>query len=171
MSLGQIRKLDGLPTHPSQSYCVSEEVGFLVGQTPKLSTKDRAKAKRLMDTYQQTLEEHNAKRTEQKNACAICRRPFSQYQAYQDHDHKCCSRPRKKEGRYCGKCNRGLLCFLCNKKAVAWLEQLAKWGIDIEAVLEYIRHWTREITLKGGYAPKAEPKRKKSRVARQQKVV
>jgi hypothetical protein len=130
-----------------------------------------------MDTYQQTLEEHNAKRTDQTNACAICRRPFSQYQAYQDHDHKCCARPRKKEGRYCGKCNRGLLCFLCNKKAVAWLEQLAKWGIDIEKVLEYIRFWTREITLKGGYASKAPkaktPRKRKSKagVPRKQKSV
>lgn len=127
-----------------------------MGQVEKLTTAERAKGRRLQETFNQTLEEHNAKRKEQLNACYICRRPFSQYQAYQDHDHACCPRRKKK---FCGLCNRGLLCFLCNKKAVAAVEYMRKVGIDPEKVVQYVNHWTVVIKSKGGYVPEQKTKR------------
>jgi hypothetical protein len=129
----------------------------------QLSSKDRAKDKRLREIYNTTLEAQNAKRDEQKNACAICRRPFNQFQAYQDHDHKCCPRRLK---RFCGLCNRGLLCYLCNKYAVGLLEWMEKMGIHIDKVVEYKRFWDAEVVRKGGYAPKEKVKSKGSKSRR-----
>jgi hypothetical protein len=122
-----------------------------MGSSNKLTTQERAKDRRLRDTFNQTLEEHTALRAEQKNACAICRRPFSQFQAYQDHDHACCPRRKKK---FCGKCNRNLLCFLCNKRAVAAIEFMEKISIEPEKVIAYVRDWKLKIKERGGYAEK-----------------
>ena len=123
-----------------------------------MTSSERAKDKRLRETYNQTLEEHHAKRAEQLDACAICRRPFSQFQPYQDHDHDCCPRRKKK---FCGKCNRSLLCFLCNKKAVAAIEFMRKVGIDPLRVIDYVDSWAVKIRAKGGYAEKEKnPKRR-----------
>ncbi len=139
--------------------------GDEVGKPSELSTQDRAKQRRLATIYNQTLEEHNAKRAEQKDACAICRRPFSQFQAYQDHDHACC--PRRKK-RYCGKCNRGLLCYLCNKKAIGILEYMKKVDIPIQKAVDYITSWTAIIAAKGGYVPTAKATKSSSRVRKKQ---
>ncbi len=126
-----------------------------MGTMGELTSKEKAKAARLMKIFNQTLEEHNVKRTEQKNACAICRRPFSQFTAFQDHDHKCCARKRKDHlNRFCGKCNRGLLCFLCNRHYVPAIEEMLKDGVDAMKVIQYVIGWHSEIALKGGYAPK-----------------
>lgn len=130
------------------------------GHTPpdaqKLTPEEKAKERRLMEIYKQTLAEHNAKRAAQKNACAICRRSFTQFQAYQDHDHACCPRRLKK---FCGKCNRDLLCFLCNKKAVGMVEYWAKLGIPADKVLAYLAKWKPIIEERGGYAPKEKAKK------------
>lgn len=50
---------------------------------------------------------------------------------------------------------------------------MRKMNIGLDEVVAYVKFWDAEIARKGGYAPKAEPKRKrkKSRVARQQKSV
>jgi hypothetical protein len=126
-----------------------------------MTSQERAKEKRLNLIYNQSLEEHNALRKSQLNACAICRRPFSQFQPYQDHDHACCPRRQK---RYCGKCNRGLLCFLCNKKVVAWIEYARKVGIDPKTAIKYIDDWTVVIRARGGYEPKEKsPKLRKAK--------
>lgn len=139
--------------------------------TPELSTKDKAKAARLLKIFNQTLEEHNVKRTGQKNACAICRRPFTQYQPFQDHDHKCCARRKKDHlNRFCGKCNRGLLCFLCNRHYVPAIEEMLKDEVDPQRVVQYVIGWSNEIKLKGGYAPKVKAKTP-SKVSRKQKSV
>ena len=95
-----------------------------------MTSSERAKDKRLRETYNQTLEEHHAKRAEQLDACAICRRPFSQFQPYQDHDHACC--PSK---RSCGRCIRGLLCMRCNMA----LGLLGDDEAALEAALRYLR--------------------------------
>ncbi len=124
----------------------------------ELSKSEKAKDKRLREIYNTTLEAQNAKRQTQNNACAICRRSFGQYQAYQDHDHKCC--PRRLH-RYCGRCNRGLLCYLCNKYAVGLIEWMRKMDIPFDKVVEYIKFWDAEIARKGGYEPK--PTKTKSR--------
>jgi hypothetical protein len=124
-----------------------------------MTSAERAKDLRLRTIYQMTLEQHNAKREEQGNKCAICGRDFSKFQAYQDHSHDCCAR---KKGRYCGKCNRALLCFICNKKVIGSIERWEKLGVDIEVAIEYLRHWSRVLTLRGAYAAKKEtPKLRK----------
>lgn len=131
-----------------------------MGETQKLSKSEIAKDKRLREIYNTTLEAQNEQRATQKNACAICRRPFSQFQAYQDHDHKCCPRRLK---RYCGKCNRSLLCYICNKKAVGIIEYLIKLDIDPQKVVDYYKEWNVVIAAKGGYAPKEKISKAKAR--------
>ena len=137
-----------------------------MGEPNQLSKSEIAKDKRLREIYNMPLEVQNEQRRKQKNACAICRRPFSQFQAYQDHDHKCCPRRLK---RYCGKCNRSLLCYICNKKAVGIIEYLIKLEIDPQKVVDYYKEWNVIIAARGGYEPKAEPKRKRSKARRVQK--
>lgn len=133
-----------------------------VGEMGQLTKSQKAKDQRLRTIYNTTLEAHNEKRyVEQKDRCGICDRPFNQFICYQDHDHKCCPRRQK---RYCGKCNRGLLCFLCNKKAVAAIEFMEKVGIDPEKVLRYIRDWRVVIEAKGGYAAKVKVKNAKKKL-------
>lgn len=125
---------------------------------PSTKSRDKAKDKRLQTIYNTTLEKQNEKRVAQKNACAICRRSFSQFTAFQDHDHKCCPRRLK---RFCGLCNRGLICYLCNKYAVGLVEWMRKMDISFDRVIAYIKFWDAEITRKGGYAPKEKGKSKK----------
>src|ERR1019366_4162354 len=83
-------------------------------------SSDLAKDRRLQDIYKTTLNQQNAQKDTQKNACAICGRSFIKFTPFQDHEHKCCPRRVKK---FCGKCNRGLLCFPCNKFVVGVLER------------------------------------------------
>jgi hypothetical protein len=125
-----------------------------------VTTAERAKDKRLQQTYKKSLEEYNAQLESQKNACALCRRAFSQYQSYNDHDHECCG-VRKKSylNRFCGKCNRALLCFLCNHHYVPTIEAMLKDGVDPQKVVDYVIHWRNEIKLKGGYAQKEAKKK------------
>jgi hypothetical protein len=129
-----------------------------------MTSAERAKEKRLIATFNQTLEEHNAKRAEQHDACILCGRPFADYQAYQDHDHDCCYPKRKKANHFCGKCNRGLLCFLCNKFYVPAIERMLRDKIDIQKVIDYVLGWKKVIQAKGGYAPKEKsPKLRKAK--------
>lgn len=131
-----------------------------MGEVGKLTSKEKAKDKRLRETYNMTLEEHNAKRASQNNKCAICRRDFREFTAFQDHDHRCCPRRLKK---FCGKCNRGLLCYLCNKYAVGLIEWMRKMDIPMTELVKYLEYWTEEIQRKGGYEPKQTPKKKRTR--------
>jgi hypothetical protein len=116
-----------------------------------VTSAERAKDKRLQTIYNRTLADQNLQRDRQKNACEICRRSFSQFTAYQDHDHACCPRRLK---NFCGKCNRGLLCYLCNKRVVAMIEYCRKVEIPIEKAIEYVKNWTAVIEAKGGYVKK-----------------
>lgn len=132
--------------------------------TPKRTSAQVARDKRLKSTYNSSLDEYDAKLAKQGNKCAICERPFPKFMAYQDHDHDCCPRKLKK---FCGKCNRGLLCFLCNKYAVGLVEKLSKQGIDFAKVLAYLKVWHRVVAAKGGYEKKTKtsgrvPKKQKS---------
>src|ERR1035441_4436227 len=88
-----------------------------------MTSAERSKDKRLRAIYNTTLEAQNKQRDEQGNACAICKRDFAKFTAFQDHEHKCC--PRRKKN-FCGKCNRGLICYLCNKWLVGVLEKQAR---------------------------------------------
>lgn len=134
-----------------------------LGEVRKLTTAEVARDRRLRDIYKMSLEEFNAKMKEQGNACVLCGRPFPEFQPYQDHDHNCCAAGRKVQRKYCGKCNRGLLCFLCNKYAIGLMEKMnppnSKYVMDFVKAVAYLKSWTEIIKSKGGYEPKAKAKR------------
>jgi hypothetical protein len=132
----------------------------------KLTTAERAQDARLRRIYKKTLADKIREIKEQGGGCAICGRPYPQYILSQDHDHACCKRPRGKKGNtatFCGLCNRGWLCYLCNRWAIGALEYMAKVNIPAERAFEYLKKWHRVIKERGGYAPKVETKRKPSR--------
>lgn len=139
-----------------------------MGEVAQLSKSEKAKDKRLRDIYNTTLEAQNAQRAKQNNRCAICGRHFGKFTAFQDHDHKCC--PRRLH-RFCGKCNRGLLCYLCNKYAVGLIEWMRKMDIPRTKVIEYLDFWDAEIKARGGYEPKEKVKStKRGRKTKQKSV-
>jgi hypothetical protein len=135
-----------------------------------LTSAERAKDKRLQKTYKITLEQHNDQLKEQNYECEICGRPFppkkdekgKSFTAFQDHLHTCCPR-RLKE--FCGKCNRGLLCFLCNKYLVGVVE---KQNLPVDKLLEYLIKWEKVLRERGAYEPKLPIKkiRKRKRKAK-----
>ena len=111
-----------------------------------MTPQERAKDKRLRDTFNSSLEKFNAKMMEQNCCCAICERPFvagagsgafnkKVYTPFQDHDHACCPRRLKK---FCGLCNRGLLCFGCNKYVVGVIE---RQKVPIDRLVAYLNKW------------------------------
>lgn len=138
-----------------------------MGQMGELTKSEKAKDKRLREIYNMTLEEHNAKRASQNNGCAICGRNFGKFAAFQDHDHKCCP---IRLHRFCGKCNRGILCYLCNKYAVGLIEWMRKMNIPMKKVVEYVNFWDEEIKRRGGYEPKESSKAKRRRSSKQKSV-
>lgn len=130
-----------------------------MGEASKLTTAEIAKDRRLKSIYKMSLDEYNEKLAGQKFKCVLCGRPFTgegKYTAYVDHDHKCCPRRRK---QFCGKCNRGLLCYICNKWAVGLIEKMQKLGVDFDKALQYIKDWHTTIEAKGGYEEKGTTKR------------
>jgi hypothetical protein len=108
---------------------------------------EAAKDRRLKSIFNSSLEQFMEKMREQNFCCAICERPFATganpnhefnkevYGAFQDHDHACCPRRLHK---FCGKCNRGLLCYTCNKFVVGIIE---KMKIPADRLLAYIQKW------------------------------
>jgi hypothetical protein len=123
-----------------------------------VTSKEKAKDARLRRTYNISLEQQNEILAEQNGLCAICQRDFGQFQTYQDHLHKCCPRRLK---RFCGKCNRGLLCYLCNKFLVGIVE---KQNLPVDRLLAYIEKWEPILKARGAYEPK-EAKKTRSRKA------
>ena len=120
-------------------------------------TPEQSKDKRLRDVYNSSLAKHNALMEEQGHCCAICQRPFiagagsgefkkDVYTPFQDHDHACCPRRLHK---FCGLCNRGLLCYTCNKFVVGVIE---KMKIPVDRLLAYLQKWAFII-------PREHPKR------------
>src|SRR5216683_6725828 len=111
-----------------------------------MTSKERAQDKRLRDVYKSSLEERNSKLVSQKYCCAICERPFIKsasslewdkefYTSFYDHYHGCCPRRLKK---FCGLCNRGILCYICNKFVVGALEMKK---IDHNKLATYLNKW------------------------------
>lgn len=135
-----------------------------------MTTAERAKDKRLKSTYNSSLAEQNKLLADQAGCCAICSRPFAplhdkdgkSFTAFQDHWHKCCPRRLK---QFCGKCNRGLLCFLCNKYLVGVVE---KQNLPVDKLLEYLQKWTKILKERGAREriEEAKPKRKKAKKIR-----
>jgi hypothetical protein len=115
-----------------------------------MNSKERAQDKRLREIYKSSLEERNAKLEEQHYCCDICGRPFVKgaakpgdttewdkdyYTSFFDHYHGCCPRRLKK---FCGLCNRGILCYICNKFVVGVLEMKK---IDANKLAAYMNKW------------------------------
>jgi hypothetical protein len=125
-----------------------------------MTSAERAKDKRLQKTYKITLAQQLKIIEEQGNCCAICSRPFSKFTAFQDHLHSCCPRRLK---QFCGRCNRGLLCFLCNKYLVGVVE---KQNLPVDKLLEYLVKWEKVLRAKGCYDKKPEAKETKATAKR-----
>lgn len=111
-----------------------------------MTSKEKAQDKRLREIYKSSLEERNIKLTHQSYCCDICGRPFVKgasaaewdkefYTSFQDHYHGCCPRRLKK---FCGLCNRGILCYICNKFVVGVLEMKK---IDANRLATYMNKW------------------------------
>jgi len=129
----------------------------------KLTSAQRAADARLRRVYKKTLADKEREIAEQGGGCAICGRPYPEYTLYQDHDHECCKRPKGKKGNtatFCGKCNRGWCCYLCNKWAIGGLEFMQKVNIPAARAIAYLKDWHQKIVERGGYEPKEETKRK-----------
>ncbi len=122
-----------------------------------MTSAEKAKDKRLRDIYGITLAEQTVQRIEQGNACAICGRPFETFTPFQDHEHKCCPRRLKK---FCGKCCRGLICFLCNKWLVGVLERQATRDLSpielCQRVIAYLEKWNKILKGRGCYEKEAK---------------
>ena len=132
-----------------------------------MTSSDKVKDRRLRAIYNTTLEAQTAQKAEQNNACAICDRPFPPFKMFQDHEHRCC--PRKLKA-YCGKCNRGLLCFQCNKYLIGVIERMMlneDYPLNPQRFVDYLSKWTAVLTERGCYEPK--PKKASSKVPRKQK--
>jgi hypothetical protein len=109
---------------------------------------DYLRSKALRELYHTTVEWYEDQLRKQEGHCALC---FSTVQSKcgrrlsVDHDHGCC--PTK---HACGKCNRGLLCFNCNKK-LGMLEIFMRdcvgfnitpnEGTWLSKAISYLSHW------------------------------
>ena len=130
-----------------------------LGIRQKMTPSEKARDARLRRIYKKTLAESKAELAEQGGGCAICGRSAKQFIMNQDHAHDCCGSKKKDKNKdYCGLCNRGQLCYLCNRKVVGAIERWAKWGVEVERVVEYLRHWNRILIQRGAYARKEKSK-------------
>lgn len=132
-----------------------------MGEVVKLSSADRAKDRNLQRVYKTSLAQKLAEIAAQGGGCAICGRAYPEFTLYQDHDHNCCNPPRGKKARakatFCGKCNRGWLCYICNRFVIGALEYAESVRVPIEKVMPYLTGWKNKIIERGGYEPKPEP--------------
>lgn len=89
----------------------------------------------LRRKYNKDLAWYNQTLYDQGGGCAICgRRPTNKSLAV-DHDHRCCSGKTS-----CGRCVRGLLCWICNKKIVGMIE---RWNVNPQKIVEYFWKYRR----------------------------
>jgi hypothetical protein len=124
-----------------------------------LTPSEKAKDARLRRIYKTTLDAVTAQLKEQGGGCAICGRSATKYIMNLDHSHDCCGSKRKDKNKdYCGLCNRGLLCYICNRKVIGAIERWKKLGVDVERAIEYLRHWDRVLLDRGAYAKKESKK-------------
>ena len=123
-----------------------------------MTTAEKAADARLQRVYKKTLADKQREIAEQGGGCAICGRPWPQYILNQDHDHACCNPPRGKKNRakatFCGKCNRGWVCYLCNRWAIGALEYMTKVRINPQVAIAYLAVWHQKIVERGGYESK-----------------
>lgn len=84
-------------------------------------------------TYGITIEDFRKMVDEQGGRCAICGtdEPGGRHKQWQiDHDHACCD-----GNKSCGKCVRGVLCFLCNA-AIGYMKDDP---VALESAARYLR--------------------------------
>jgi hypothetical protein len=99
----------------------------------KYVEKNREKLRAASRKFEYNIspEQYEAKKAEQGNVCAICKKESDLLVV--DHNHSCCS-----QRRTCGKCNRGLLCRSCNT-----LIGLAEESKEILSnAIEYLRGYS-----------------------------
>jgi recombination endonuclease VII len=135
-----------------------------------MTSKERAKDARLRKVYTSSLAEQQQKIADQNGCCAICKRPFPEFSAFQDHYHGCCPRRLK---TFCGKCNRGVLCYLCNKYLTGVVERMKMADgtpLQILRLATYLQEWEKVLRAKGCYEAKTEEK-KAAKVRCKQKSV
>ena len=93
--------------------------------------KEKLRAASRQYEYNISPEEYEAKKAEQDNKCAICKKESDLLVV--DHNHSCCS-----QRKTCGQCNRGLLCRSCNT-----LIGLAGESIEVlNNAIEYLRGYS-----------------------------
>lgn len=110
-----------------------------------MSTK--AQDLRLRKIYKTTKVVFDFQVKEQGGGCAICGRKFPQFRAFQDHFHGCCpTKGKDKKTTFCGRCTRGVLCYLCNKFVVGYME---KQGIDPNKLAAYMNKWAAILKTRG----------------------
>lgn len=123
-----------------------------------MTASEKAADARLRRIYKKTLADKTREIREQGDMCAICGRLYPAYTLNQDHDHACCNPPRSKKNRAkfvcCGKCNRGWLCYLCNRWAIGSLEYMAKVNIPAEKAFAYLKKWHAVLKERGCYEGK-----------------
>lgn len=127
----------------------------------------KAKDARLRKIYKKTIEDFDKQLASQNGCCEICGRPFpplknaegKSFTPNWDHYHGCCPR-RIRE--FCGKCNRGLLCWICNKFVVGMLEGK---NIPVDRLYAYMMKWEPILRELGAYddKPYQPAKKKKSK--------
>jgi len=92
--------------------------------------------------YKWTPEVYDAKLEEQGGHCALCGNVAGKKSLHVDHDHACCGDDKKFT---CGKCNRGILCQVCNTR-LGYLEQLMK-------DFPFERRYQAEVHLRNNVSP------------------
>jgi hypothetical protein len=94
--------------------------------------KDRAADLRLRRVYNgYTLADYNKQLTKQNGGCWICGRKPKRLRLAVDHNHL-------------SKINRGLLCFICNKKVLGIIE---RFKIVPQKIVDYLRTFDPENPL------------------------
>lgn len=84
--------------------------------------------------YRIRPEQYDAMLAAQDGVCAICSGDSKNGKRFAvDHDHACCPGPRS-----CGKCVRGLLCYLCNQG----LGLFGESAQTLQAAMRYLSSYT-----------------------------
>lgn len=77
-----------------------------------------------------TPEQYDELLAKQNGVCALCKQPPKNTRLAIDHDHSCCS-----GRRCCGKCIRGLLCLICNRRVIGFIEAQQ---VNLQSLVAYL---------------------------------
>jgi hypothetical protein len=93
--------------------------------------------------YSMSVEQYENLLKKQEGHCALCdnKHDDNGYKLSVDHDHKCCdTRGRQKT---CGKCTRGLLCNICNRR----LGFLEKFMLQVSSIVALEGTWVSKAII------------------------